>query len=110
MWGCYNEVEMISFSNKEKGFTLMELLIVIAIMGILAAVGLGNFTYSLKKGRDAQRKSDLGQIARALEAYANDNKGAYPADDTVIPWNAQWKRGSSIYMTKVPTDPMTGYR
>lgn len=60
------------------GFTLMELLIVMAIMGILATFLIGNFTTSQKKGRDSQRKSDLRQIQEALEMYLND-KGVYPS-------------------------------
>jgi prepilin-type N-terminal cleavage/methylation domain-containing protein len=61
-----------------KGFTLVELLVVMAILGILATITLANFSSSQKKGRDAQRKSDLRQIANAFEAYMNDH-GAYPA-------------------------------
>lgn len=90
----------------KNGFTLMELLIVIAVMAIIASVGLGSFTFSLKKGRDAQRKSDLGQVARALESFAIDNKGAYPIDNSVIPWGRVWQVGRTLYMTKVPTDPV----
>ncbi|MGB9706948.1 MAG: type IV pilin protein, partial [Microgenomates group bacterium] len=59
------------------GFTLIELLVAVAILGILATVGLGSFQSSQMKGRDARRKSDLSQIQKALEMYYND-KGAYP--------------------------------
>jgi prepilin-type N-terminal cleavage/methylation domain-containing protein len=61
----------------KKGFTLVELLVVMAILGILATITLANFSSSQRKGRDAQRKSDLRQIANALEAYMNDH-GEYP--------------------------------
>jgi len=64
--------------QKNFGFTLMELLIVIAILGLLATIGLGSFRTSQMKGRDAQRKSDLSQIQKALEMYYNDYSG-YPA-------------------------------
>lgn len=63
------------FANK--GFTLVELLVVMAIMGILAVITLSNFSTSQAKGRDAQRKSDLKQIGIALEAYYADH-GEYP--------------------------------
>lgn len=66
--------------KKSGGFTLMELLIVVAIMLILATVGFSNFIFSLKKSHDAKRKADLSTIARGLESFAND-WGDYPGDD-----------------------------
>lgn len=63
--------------NQRKGFTLIEMLIVIAIIGILASillVGLGTFR---GRGRDARRISDLRQVQNALELYFNQT-GAYP--------------------------------
>lgn len=67
--------------NKIKGFTLVELLVVITILGILATIGLVAFASSQARGRDAQRKSDLKQIATALELFYSDY-GIYPVSDT----------------------------
>lgn len=95
--------------KNKKGFTLIELLVAVAILGILATVGLGAFFSSQIKGRDAQRKSDLGQIQKALEMYLND-KGVYPAAAN-IPWGGSWTdpAGSGeLYMKEVPTDPKSG--
>jgi type II secretion system protein G len=64
-------------ANLQKGFTLIELLIVMAIMGLLIGVTASSFQTSRIKGKDAKRKSDLKQIANALEAYQNDH-GKYP--------------------------------
>jgi len=92
--------------NKKTGFTLIELLVVIAILGILATIGLGSFQSSQMKGRDAQRKSDLGQIQRALEMYYND-KGRYP--DKIPSSGEEWAdRGGALYMKSVPGDPRGG--
>jgi len=62
--------------NKE-GFTLMELLIVIVIIGILSTILIANFIGVRERARDSQRKSDLRQIQSALELYRAD-QGSYP--------------------------------
>ena len=84
------------------GFTLMELLVVVAILGLLATIGLVNFRSSQIKGRDTQRKSDLGQIQRALEMYYNDY-GSYP---TALPGGGgPWQDAKeTLYMKEVPKD------
>jgi len=64
--------------KNKKGFTLIELLVVIAIIGILSAIGLVALNGAREKARDAQAKSDLGQIRTALTLYYDDN-GQYPA-------------------------------
>ncbi len=67
--------------NKKRGFTLIELLIVIAIMGILAAAVLVaiNPLKRQQQARDAARKSDVGQLASALQAYSTSpGNGTYP--------------------------------
>jgi prepilin-type N-terminal cleavage/methylation domain-containing protein len=61
-----------------KGFTLIEILIVVAIIGILASVVLVGLGPVQRRGRDARRISDLRQIQTALELYYNIN-GSYPA-------------------------------
>ena len=65
--------------HQKRGFTLMELLIVIVLLGILATLGLSSFKSSQTKSRDAKRKGDLKGISNALEIYYND-KGKYPND------------------------------
>jgi general secretion pathway protein G len=93
-----------------RGFTLIELLVVMAILGILAVVGLRSFRSSQMKARDAQRKNDLGQMQRALEAYYND-KGVYPAETDLPAAGAIWQDnidGGALYMKAIPTDPKGG--
>jgi len=96
-------------ASKKIGFTLIELLVAIAILGILATVGLGNFQSSQIKSRDAQRKSDLSQIQKALEMYYND-RGGYPLTtelQTLLNSGSSWTgaSGQTIYMKTVPKGP-----
>ena len=68
------------------GFTLIELLVVIAILGILASFTSVTLIGHQKKARDAQRKSDLNQFSRAMQAVKNDCRNAsfYPLPDIAV--------------------------
>ncbi len=63
-------------SKKQSGFTLIELLVVIAIIGVLSGVVLVSMQDVRAKARDARRKQDLAQIAKAAEFY-NLDYGSY---------------------------------
>jgi prepilin-type N-terminal cleavage/methylation domain-containing protein len=63
----------------DKGFTLIELLVVITIIGILAAIALPNYIKAKDKAREAEVKANVHTIQIALERYATDNSGQYPA-------------------------------
>lgn len=65
-------------SKKSLGFTLVELLISIGIMGTLMAILLPNFMGARERARDSQKIQDLGAIKNALRLYYNDNQ-SYPA-------------------------------
>lgn len=70
--------KLLSRLKSQKGFTLLELLIVISIIGILATLVVVNLGGARGSARDAQRMSDLKTIQTALESYFNDY-GCYPA-------------------------------
>lgn len=94
------------------GFTLIELLVVMTILGLLSTVGLVSFRTSQMKSRDSQRKSDLGQIQRALELYYNDYN-AYPSSTEgkinvggALNWGDEFKDAKgTVYMKELPKDP-----
>lgn len=102
----------MSLKMKKQGFTLMEILIVIAMLGILATIIFGSYLSSLKKGRDSRRKQDLEQVSRALELYYSE-QGRYPEESEVVFGqkldNPNSDDDDIFYMKQLPTDPMSGY-
>lgn len=68
---------MISRIKAERGFTLVELLVVMLILGILAAVAVPAFFSQRDKARDAEAKAQVSTAQLAAETYATDNDGAY---------------------------------
>jgi len=68
---------MVSLKNKSKGFTIVELLIVIVVIAILATLVIVTFTGIQQKARDSQRQTDINALDSHLEAYFAQN-GYYP--------------------------------
>lgn len=69
---------MFSLKKQSKGFTIVELLIVIVIIGILATLVIVTFTGIQQKARDSQRKTDIGAVNSHVTAYYAET-GTYPA-------------------------------
>lgn len=82
---------------KNKGFTLIELVIVMAIIATLTALATFNFSQARVRARDVQRKNELKAIQNALEMYKNDKiPQEYPDSlDLLV----------TTYMSKLPVDP-----
>lgn len=64
--------------RRSRGFSLFELLIVIAIIAILISVSVVSYSTVQKKSRDSRRKSDMKAVQHALEQYYADNTSSYP--------------------------------
>jgi general secretion pathway protein G len=77
---------MLNIMKKKnsKGFTLIELMMIVAILGMMSSLIVASINDARKKGRDAKRISDMGQIQKALEIYLDktgDYPGVIPVDD-----------------------------
>lgn len=86
--------------KNNSGFTLIELVVVMAIVATLTAMATFNFNQARIRARDVQRKSELRQIQNALELFKNDQYPQRFPDDT---------EGLDIlvtgYMAQLPVDP-----
>lgn len=85
-------------SQKRKGFTLIELIIVFTLIGILVGLGLPQYRNAVKRAREAVLKEDLFQMRKLINQYYTD----------------KWKYPSSLqalvdekYLRSIPIDPMT---
>lgn len=103
---------MKSFRTRTLGFTMIEIMIVMTIIGMIVAMGGAAYSNAVRQGRDARRKVDLDQIRSALELYrSNSPDGTYPVDSfagntdyTNPPYLDQTKISSYI---QIPLDPGT---
>ena len=82
----------------EAGFTLLELMIVMAIIGVLAMVAVPSFIGALKQAREAVLKEDLHVLRAAIDSYTMDKMKAPQSLDDLI---------QDGYMREIPEDPMT---
>jgi general secretion pathway protein G len=100
---------------KARGFTLIEVLVVVAILGILAAIVVPRIMDRPDEARRVAAKQEIATIVQALKLYRLDN-GAYPTTEqglvalvqrpTTNPQPGNWKQGG--YLERVPKDPWQG--
>ena len=99
-------------ARSQRGFTLIEIMVVIAILGILAALIVPKIMSRPDEARRVAAKADIGSIMQSLNLYRLDN-GRYPTQEqglralvekpTTEPVPNTWKGGG--YMDRVPVDP-----
>ncbi len=84
--------------NREGGFTLVELMVVMLIIAVLAAVAIPKFVAAIRTAKEAALKEDLHVMRNAIESYTMDkNKAPQSLDDLV----------QAGYLKAIPIDPMT---
>lgn len=82
----------------DAGFTLLELIIVMVIIGILASIAIPSFTQNIKHAREAVLREDLHTIRAAIDSYTYDKQKAPQTGDDLV---------QSGYLKVMPVDPIT---
>ena len=84
--------------KKDAGFTLVELMIVMAIVGVLAVVAIPSYVGAVRQAREAVLKEDLHVMRAAIDSYTADKQKAPQSLDDLV---------TDGYLRKIPVDPMT---
>jgi len=112
MWINRRKEAVALRERRQRGFTLIEIMVVIAILGILAALIVPKIMSRPDEARRVAAKQDIGTIMQGLKLYRLDN-GRYPTQEqglqslvqkpTTDPVPNNWKDGG--YLEKLPNDP-----
>jgi general secretion pathway protein G len=83
------------------GFTLLELMAVMAILLILIALGAARYEQTIIRAREAALKQDLDEMNKAIQEYTTDKQAAPVSLDDLV-------EAHPPYLARIPNDPMTG--
>lgn len=103
--------------NSTQGFTLVEILVVMMIIGVIASMLLVNFQDARTRSRDSVRKADLRQVKSALQLYYNDYQQFPDSNGGSIlgcgvgaggqcSWGGAFAADGTTYMNALPLDPL----
>lgn len=91
-----------------KGFTFIEIILVVTIIGLMGAVFITITSSAPKKARDTRRQSDIKQYQNALEVYASRNNGLYPSEPVAAGVQNSTTLCADLGITGCPEDPLNG--
>lgn len=89
-----------SSSSREAGFTLIELIIVMTVIGLLASIAIPSFVNSIKRAREAVLREDLKTMRTAIDSYTVDKEQAPQSLDDLV---------QAGYLKTIPMDPVTNH-
>ena len=92
-------MKSISFRLNRRGFTLVEIMIVVAIIALLASIAVPNFLRARKRSQASKILEDLRQIDNATDEYAMDNNKTGGMNPTFTDLKAYLKTGTVLYNT-----------
>lgn len=90
---------MAGMRRREGGFTLIELIIVMAVIAILATIAIPRYIITVRHAREAVLREDLQTMRSAIDSYTVDKEKAPQSLDDLV---------QSGYLKAIPVDPITG--
>jgi general secretion pathway protein G len=93
-----NDLLIPTSRSREQGFTLLELMIVMIVIGLLAAIAIPAYVTNIKAAREAVLKEDLHVMRQAIDSYTVDKQKAPQSLDDLV---------QSGYIKAMPKDPFT---
>jgi len=100
---------MNNIKHRENGFTLIELMIVVVILGILAAIAYPSYQEQVRQTRRANAQADLMELASYMERYYTENF-TYAGAENTLPINQSPKTGTAYYIIAAnPAPTATAY-
>jgi type II secretion system protein G len=96
-------------NDGERGFTLVELMVVVAIIALIATIIIPNFVHARQEAQLATSEANLKQIATAMELYYNDTDSYPAASNAIAPSTfTTGNNDGTKYLPTPPVDPVNG--